>query len=320
MARPREAKPGQPAKPVRSELQLHLKAFLREKEAEGKSRSTLDWWEDCVEQFVAHAGVGSLEELAPAHLTDFFLARRKSPGRHPGQGLSPHTLNNLRGGLRTFFRWLLYKGYVDREVVAAIPAIKVPRPEILPFEEWELVEFFKEARRHDHPNPRRKEALYKLLLDTGIRRGEACSARLDKIRWKERELYVDGKSGARWVPFSAKMEKVLRRYLEHERKPLHRHEQALFLNAFGRPLEPPEVTQECLRIVKRACIEREHTGPHTFRHTFAVQYLLAGGDLRSLQKILGHAKITTTEVYLNLLPSQVREQQQAYSPLERLKV
>jgi site-specific recombinase XerD len=107
---------------------------------------------------------------------------------------------------------------------------------------------------------------------------------------------------------------ALRRYRDHFRPPVERPE--LFLNVEGRPLTVHAVELMARKMKALAGIPRLHI--HLLRHTFAIHYLMAGGDVFSLQKILGHSTLEVTRMYVNMVSSQVKEKHRLYSPMDNL--
>ncbi|RIH88897.1 Tyrosine recombinase XerC [Meiothermus luteus] len=299
-------------------LDALLGQYLREREAHGKSPATVHWQETAARLLMEETGARDLAELTPAILLDWFAAKRSQGGRGRRISVSISTLSQYERALRPFLKWLYQRGYTQTDLSLELPHYRPPKQVVQPFTPDELRAFF--AAASEPPNARRKLALYRLLLDTGIRRGEAVSLQLDAIYWRERTMRVEGKTGGRIVYFSERSLRAINEYLNNERRPRRPGEATLFLDRHGDPLRAGEITQETIRIARRAGIMRDHVGPHTFRHTFAVEYLKAGGDLRSLQVLLGHSKLETTSIYLHMDSATLRDAHRRFSPLERLRL
>jgi site-specific recombinase XerD len=300
------------------EISELLRRYIVEREAHGRSPNTIRWQTIAIELFCREAGVGTLEELSPERLLGWLAEKRRQPGRSGRSGVTLATLSQYERAIRPFLRWLYRRGYAERDLSGELPRYKPPKQVVKPFSPEELRAFFEALR--EPPNVRRKLALYRLLLDTGVRRGEAAGLTLGDVNWRERLLRVSGKTGERIVYFSERSLRALHDYIEHERRPRRPGEERLFLNRHGDPLRPEEITQEAIRIARRAGINGAHVGPHTFRHTFAVEFLRGGGDLRSLQLLLGHSKLETSSIYLGFSSDMLRDAHRRFSPLERMKL
>jgi hypothetical protein len=148
----------------------------------------------------------------------------------------------------------------------------------------------------------RDQALILLLVDTGIRIGEAAGLRPEHV--SPGRLTVDGKVGTRPVPLSAAVEAALRSHLP-------------WTGQRGE-LTRSGLQQVVRRAMARAGISGRRSSAHTIRHSFARQYLLAGGDVFSLQWIMGHSRLTTTQTYCDLVDRDVWYQHGRYSPLQGL--
>lgn len=207
----------------------------------------------------------------------------------------------LARGLRVFFRWASARYNVPNPMAEDLPPGRARRRHLpIYYTEGEVRRFWQACS-----TPLQRCAA-ELLLDTGLRIGEAW--RLTR-RQVERGGVVrvdeDGKTGARDVPISDRVRLDLLQL---------GHRDELWVGKRG-PLR--------LRGLQRAITSSARAaglpgGPHVLRHTFAVHYLLGGGDLVSLQKILGHADISTTRIYLELLDDDVQQQHRKFSPIERL--
>lgn len=159
-----------------------------------------------------------------------------------------------------------------------------------------------------------------LLLDTGIRASELLGIKLEDIDWQSDIIRVWGKGRKqREVAFDPQTKKYLLRYVNAFRcEPDNPNTKEVFLSVDGTPLTYCAMAHLVKRTGEGVDIPRLH--PHLFRHTFAVKYLMAGGDLITLKLILGHTDIATTQIYLHLAQSQVNVRKQRFSPVSRIKI
>ena len=185
-----------------------------------------------------------------------------------------------------------------------LPKRRTPRTVIDTYSRGDVQSILLEARQGRHP--RRDVALVTLLLDTGLRIGEVGNLRLDDVDWVEGYLRANGKSGPRSVPFGRRTKAALKAYVDRERRassPSIRH---LFLTLSGMPLAAYGASQQVSKIVRRAGVEVRKAGPHAFRHTFAVEFVRAGGDAFALQRLLGHSTLDMTGRYVHLADTDLR--------------
>lgn len=171
-----------------------------------------------------------------------------------------------------------------------------------------------EARRRR--NPYRDAALIILLLDTGLRIGEVANLTLRDVDWIDAALAVDGKTGPRIVPLGRKAKRALRVYVDRGRTAATSRELHVFLTLDGEALSSQAATQVVRRIAEAAGAKASKLGPHSFRHTFSVEFVRAGGDAFTLQRILGHTTIDMTRRYVNLADTDLRAAHRRFAPAD----
>lgn len=198
---------------------------------------------------------------------------------------------------------------------------KLPKPREVPtqittFGYADMMKIMHAARQGG--TPLRDQALITVLVDTGIRIGEACNLKLRDIIWTEGHLKVSGKTGPRTVPFGRKCKATLKRYIDRERTAANPGVTELFLLTTGYPLGVDRAKQQVRRIINRAGVISNKSGPHQFRHLFAVEFIRAGGDAFTLQRILGHTTLDMTRKYVHLANSDLRAAHKKFAPGDRL--
>ena len=218
--------------------------------------------------------------------------------------------------VKTFLRWLGREGYVERELWRGVEMPKVPSYndvaiDVLNDEEIErLLSFLDPATDVGC----RDRGIVCLMLESGLRLEEVVKLRVDDVHLKESYVKVHGKGDKEnYVPLGPTTQKALARYLEHFRRPVKAREAAFFLNIFGEPLTSASVQSSFVRLAKRSGITRLH--PHLLRHTAATRMLANGADLHTVQRLLSHSDVRVTLRYLHLVPDQLQERMQLYSPL-----
>jgi site-specific recombinase XerD len=156
----------------------------------------------------------------------------------------------------------------------------------------------------------RDRALFELTYSCGLRAEEIVSLGVDDVDFDSETVRVTGKGAkTRVVPFGEPAQRALRRYVESARHALEpaRDEPALFVSRRGRRLSPSDVRRRLEKWVREAAIAGK-ISPHALRHSFATHLLEGGADLRSIQELLGHASVSTTQVYTRVEPSRLRRE------------
>ena len=216
-------------------------------------------------------------------------------------GLSGATIARRTAAARTFFRHLQLVGVREDNPAAELDlprrVRKLPRT-LSPGEAERLVD----AASGTTPRALRDHALVELLYGAGLRVSEAVGLERQAIDFEGRLVRVTGKGGKeRIVPIGRRAAESLRRYLSRGRPHLdRRHRPELFLNARGGALTRAGAFLILRRLAAEAGLEPESVHPHLLRHSFATHLLEGGADLRSVQEMLGHADLGTTELYTHV--------------------
>ncbi len=218
-------------------------------------------------------------------------------------GCTEKTAARKAASLKAFFKFLSGRKLIPSNPALILRSPRVPErlPEFLTFKETLAVI---SAPSGNSWQVFRDRAILELLYATGIRVGELASLTMNKINIAEDMIKVEGKGKKeRVVPVGRPAMNALAEYLE--KKP-HRGEETVFLNSKGKPLTERSVERMVDKYARKASIGRKIT-PHTFRHTFATHMLENGADLRTVQELLGHESVTTTQIYTHLTVERLRE-------------
>ena len=224
------------------------------------------------------------------------------------EGLSGATIARRIASLRSFFRHLVLIGAVDGNPAAELElprrTRRLPRA-LSPAEAERLID----AAVGTTPRALRDRALVELLYGAGLRVGEAVALEKGGVDLDQRLVRTVGKGGKeRVVPVGRQAVEALRRYLSRGRPHLdRRHRPKLFLNAKGGPLTRAGAFLILRKLAAKAGLEPERIHPHLLRHSFATHLLEGGADLRSVQEMLGHADLATTELYTHVTDRRRRE-------------
>ncbi len=230
--------------------------------------------------------------------------------------ISATTVRNYVRDLKAFSAWLEREGYVPENVLARVRKPKADELPISPFSQEELDAIFGVLDLGDAFQLRDYVILH-TLWDTGMRVGELVALTLEDIDLKNCEIRVDHAKWGKWrdIGFGKQTQKHLTRYLSACRpEPSIEGDRHFFLSVDGYPMTVHAVEQICRRLSRRLSF-RVH--PHRFRHTFAVNMLRNGTDIRMLQKLMGHTSVQILLRYLNLANNEAIEAHRINSPADR---
>jgi integrase/recombinase XerD len=223
-------------------------------------------------------------------------------------GLSASTIARRTAAARSFFRHLQLLGTRGDNPAAAValPRRTKPLPKTLSAGEAERLI---EAAAGTEPRALRDQALVELLYGAGLRVSEAVGLDRTGVDLEGRFVRTIGKGGKeRVVPIGRHAAEALRRYVSRGRPYLdRRHRPELFLNAKGGPLTRAGAFLILRKLAGKAGLDPERVHPHLLRHSFATHLLEGGADLRSVQEMLGHADLSTTELYTHVTDGRRRE-------------
>ncbi len=279
-----------------SKIEKSIARFLRSLREQNASPHTLRAYANDLAQFAAYAG--DIEWRAIDHVRiRAFLSHLSE------RGLSKTSVARALAALRSLYRWLARENVVQQNPAALVSTPKLPKhlPRVPTIEEMNTV--LDGDMTAAAPFPERDRAILELLYGCGIRNSELTGINLDDIRWSGEAILIRGKGRKeRYVPFGDSAGQALTAYLPQRQKLLHelkRSTPALLINQRGGRL----TTRSVGRIVKRIAIAKglsPDVHPHTLRHAFGTHMLEEGADLRAIQEVLGHERLSTTQRYTQL--------------------
>ena len=260
--------------------------------------------------FLAAGGVRGLDEVGEGDVAGFLTALREGDADHPP--LSATSAARAVVAVRGLHRFALLDGLVTDDVAAEVrpptPARRLPKA--IPVEQVEAL--IAAAGSVEGPRGLRDRALLELLYGTGARISEAVGLAVDDVDPRSAAVRLAGKGGKeRVVPVGSYAVRAVEDYLVRARPALAAASRrgvrgALFLNSRGGAL-----TRQSAWTILRTCAERAgltvEISPHTLRHSFATHLLDGGADVRVVQELLGHASVTTTQVYTLVTVERLRE-------------
>jgi integrase/recombinase XerD len=233
--------------------------------------------------------------------------------------LSGHTVNTYMRSLRAFWSWLEAEGIIDRNPFSQLKIPKAPKKVIPTFTDEQLKALIAQANTLS-PAGFRNYTIMLFLIDSLMRISELIGSQMKDLNLEGRCLKVWGKgSKERIVPFGRITQKALWRYIKFYRpEPLIPRQDMVFLTTDGRQLTKNRVETILKTYGDRAGLKGVRVSPHTFRHTGAVSFLRNGGDLFSLQRIMGHPSLEVLRGYLNLSQNDLNRVHERASPLDNL--
>lgn len=244
--------------------------------------------------------------------------------------LSNKTLSNYHSTISSFFEWMISNRLVKTNPVKLVQRAKPERRVIDPVPETEIKALIEAAAytrdyarsgkktcRNKLPTAEHNVAIILFFLDNGLRVSELCNLQLKDLDLKQLRAFVIGKgSKERYVPFSPRTSQAIWRY--HAKRGDLYPEDYVFSSVENRQMERGYVLKMLSRASDRAGISHVH--PHRLRHTFAINYLRAGGDIFTLQMILGHESLDMVRKYSQLAQSDVKRAHRRASPVEYLRL
>lgn len=257
------------------------------------------------EEFLSEVYGLELVDASRIQIIAFFNSERS-------MGISAKTISRRMSSVRSFYDFLVSEKTISNSPVADIDSPKIPSNlyEILTLNDVEKILTSIDISSNEGM---RDKAILELMYGTGIRASELVEMKLDDIDWKQKVIRITGKGKkTRIVPFHEDGFQHLENYILEARKNILKPQNAIskhvgrqsssyvFLRNSGQPI----TRQDLWKIIKKSAVWaglNKRVYPHIFRHSFATHMLEGGADLRTLQEILGHESLATTEIYTNIL-------------------
>ena len=307
------------------EMNTLLRDYRLSLQTEGKSPATIKWYlpflarfRDYLEREALPTSVDRIDRLHVRAFIGYLQSEAKVP--HTGAPLSPATVQGYVRAVKAFFSWLEREEYLAANPLRQLPTPRIPVKVINTFTPEDIAALMEVARGSDGP-PYRNLALLLLPLDSGIRVSELVGIEMPHVDLAGGWIKITRAKGSRerLVPIGSVVQRLLSRYIHSGRpQPLSQKADYLFLNNWGTPLTRNGVQQMVRRWGRRAGLTHVRCSPHTFRHTFAKNYLVNGGDVFTLQRILGHTTLTCVRIYVNMFAADVKRQHGLCSPADNL--
>lgn len=274
----------------------------------GRSEHTVRAYHGDLADLLGYLVEQGIEQLADVGLADLraWLAGQQ------GAGLSAATLQRRSGAARVFFRWARQQGMVADDPASVLKSPKVPKRLPVTLSQPDAAEMMAAvmmaARSDETPSGVRNLAILEVLYGAGLRVGELCGLDADDIDRQRQVLRVLGKGNKeRSVPIGAPALRALDQWLARRAEWLTAASgAAVFLGRQGGRLDQ-RVARRVVHEAMRAVPEAPDIGPHGLRHAMATHLLEGGADLRSVQEMLGHASLATTQIYTHVSGDRLKQ-------------
>ncbi len=299
-------------------------------QADGKSPKTIAWYRDILTQFLRYLKVNGYQCTLSTFNIDIirgyvlFLRRRPRFQGHPfisqkGDLLSHKTVQCHVRVLKAFSTWLYEEEYTT---LNRLRNLKLPKATIRimePLTPQEIKKVVSSINRKSYSGER-NHAVLMTLLDSGLRASELASITLNNVNLRDGYIRITGKGDKeRIVPIGKFVRMEIMHYIEKVRPQAYGSDcNNLFLSQGSKPMTLNTVKMVFSKLARSSGINRLHA--HLCRHTFAVNYLLNGGDIFSLREILGHTTLEMVNHYLHFTRAQITDQHRKYSPMDKLYI
>ena len=318
-----------------------IQGFLQFKSVEGLSPRTIDGYRHDLKQWIEYQGDMIVDEVTSQMLRGYlsYMLTEYTPRRITGNNdikLSPKTVRNIWVTLSSFFHWASDEFNISNPM-KRVPAPRFTTPPIEPLSKDEIERILKvcDHTKEANTDKRRKftmrratsyrdRAIILTLLDSGVRATELCSFRIGDFEMKTGKLVIKpgerggakGRKG-RIVYLGKSGRKAIWRYLA-SRDDDENPDSYLFLTIHQRPMNRDSLRQVIHSLGEKAGVKKVY--PHRFRHTFSISYLRAGGDLFTLQALLGHSTLEMVQTYARVAEIDIQQAHRRASPADNWKL
>ena len=253
-----------------------------------------------VQVFMENRGIGDVSDIAKKDLDDYVANLEK-------QNFKAATISRNIASIKAFYHYLVKEGIVTEDVSEDLKAPKIEKkiPEILTTDE--VLRLLNQPKG-DSPKEIRDKAMLELLYATGIRVTELITLKVSDLNMQMGYIVCRDSNKERIIPFGREAKTALIKYLDKTRATMleNSEDDLLFSNCSGQSMSRQGFWKLIKYYAKKADIQSDIT-PHTLRHSFAAHLVENGADLRSVQEMLGHSDISTTQIYANMNHNHIRE-------------
>lgn len=301
------------ANALSSSLEEAVSGFLSYCRSKNLASRTIEYYQTRLTAFVTWSEQEK-PDLTPATITqqvarDFITAEVKRVSASMGQ----HAFT----ALKAFLTFLYHEGFLDHHPMERMEKPRAPRKVIQTFSLEQVDSIIAGCNSKTFTGCRDRAILF-ALIDCGLRASELCGLEIDDIDWTGQTMLVRHAKGSkeREVPFGLATRQALSTYVSRRGELASK---TLFVTVYGEGFDHFRLRHIIMQRCEAAGIKGVRCSPHTLRHSMAVTYLRNGGDVFSLQKMLGHASLEMTRKYAELSQTDVQDKHRLYSPADRLQ-
>ena len=269
---------------------------------------------DTLQDYLRERGI-DFDRAELCHLEDYMAELHDT-------GIAPRSIARMLSGVKSAMKYMKMERLIEHNPALLLEGPRLGRhlPEVLSVED---IDAMLDTVNLESPTGRRNRAIIETLYGCGLRVSELCNLQISRINFQDRFLIVTGKgSKERLVPMSEPSIEEIELYLRDERPRLDikaGEEDIVFLNVRGHRLTRQMIFIFLRQLASEAGVQKT-ISPHTLRHSFATHLLEGGANLRAIQQMLGHESIATTEIYLHLDTTRLREEILLHHPRNRGRV
>lgn len=319
-------------------LSTAVEGYFMAKDADDYSKETLKIYRWALNLMTEYLKDPKVKSIKSSDLQSFYAYLRNEYVPHRTNGdtspLKPRSIENAWTAIRSFYNWATEELGIEKRPDSTLKRPRYKPAEIQPFTEDEVKKILKacertrEAVTHDRSSftmrrstANRDKAIIMVLLDTGLRVSECARLRIKDINFQTSEVFIQPfgtgrKTKSRHVYLGKVTSRMVWKYIaeRHDAGP----EDPVFISRDDRPMDRNSIRLVLNEAGVRANVRNVH--PHRFRHTFAIEYLRNGGDVFTLQRLLGHSSLEMVQHYLTLANSDAKTAHQKASPADRWKL
>ena len=300
-----------------------LELFLIDREIKGNTEKTINNYKQQINYFIDYFGDREVTEILLNDLKEYqmYLSNKDRYLNHPFKikengNIEKVTIQSYIRQLRVFIKYLFDEEYINENLCKKFKLPKAPKKviEVLDNSEIDMIMM---AIKENSEYQLRNKCIIALMVDSGLRRNEVLTLEYDNVHFTQNYIKVLGKgSKERIVPIGLLTKKLLIKYINCRSLPEY-ETKILFIDRNKRPMTDNAIKMVFARLRDKTKIERLH--PHILRHTFATNYLINGGDIFSLQQILGHTSLDMVRRYSHLSSSYIISNHKRLSPLDEMQ-
>lgn len=303
-------------------LEKALELFLMDQQLKGNTEKTIFNYERMITYFINFVGNKEINDIDIADVKSYqiYLSDKQAENyfsKDIKKTISKKTIQTYIKHIRVFFNWAYEETYIKENIGSKIKLPKAPKKVIEILSEDEIKTLYKSINDKTEFGLRNK-TMISLMLDSGLRRDEVLLLGIYNVHFTQNVIKISGKGEKeRIVPMGLYTKKLLFKYLNGYRPMPDYPTNNVFLSKDKTPVSRDSVKMLFARLKKKTGIQR--LKPHLLRHTFATRYLMNGGDLFSLQMILGHSTLEMTRKYSHLASAYTVKNFKDLSTLDRIR-